>query len=286
MVNLNTSKIEIFNPADVRRFKHKAKKIFKDHDFLFEWATRNTLDRLKDIRRDFKKILHIGHRYAHLYKTSYPEIEIYAEDDLYDIGVFSLEENSYDLILSTLDMHTINDLPGALSQLRASLKPDGLFLATIFGGETLFELRDSLAQAELKTKDGISPRIFPFADKQQIGGLLQRAGFALPVVDSEILTVTYPNIFKLMHEIRGMGESNSIINRNKKNPGRALFFEAAQHYQTHHSDPDGRIRASFEIIFFLGWSPHASQQQPLRPGSAKHSLAEALITQEIKIKDA
>jgi hypothetical protein len=135
-------------------------------------------------------------------------------------------------------------------------------------------------QAELTLKNGASPRVFPFADKQQAGALLQRAGFALPVVDSDILTVTYDTMFKLMHDLRGMGESNIIAARNRTNPGKAFFMEAARHYAERFSDPDGRIRASFEIIYMIGWAPHESQQKPLRPGSAKTRLAEALKTQE------
>lgn len=192
---------------------------------------------------------------------------------------------SFDLVLGTLNLHTVNDLPGALLQIRKSLKPDGLFLASMLGGETLYELRQVMTQAEMNTRGGISPRIAPFADKQQMGALLQRAGFNLPVVDSDIITVTYDNIFKLFHDLRYMGEGNAIAARDKTPPGKKLFMEAARLYQEQFAGADGRITASFEIIFLTGWAPHSSQQKPLRPGSAETSLADALSTREIKTGD-
>jgi hypothetical protein len=155
----------------------------------------------------------------------------------------------------------------------------------MFGGETLKELRNSLMNAELKTKGGLSPRVFPFADKQDMGALLQRAGYNLPVVDSDFVTVTYEHIFKLMKDLRGMGENNIIIERSKVNPGRALFFKAAELYHKEFAEEDGRIPATFEVIFLHGWAPHESQQKPLQPGSAQKRLADALNTQEIKTKN-
>mgnify|MGYP003638206561 FL=1 len=183
---------------------------------------------------------------------------------------------SMDLILSNLNLHTVNDLPGALLQIRNALKADGLFMAAMLGGETLHELRKILTDIELNTSGGISPRIAPFADKQQMGDLLQRAGFALPVVDSDIITVTYDNVFKLFHDLRGMGENNSIAERNKQFVSKDFFMRTAQAYHDQFAQSDGRIVASFEIIFLLGWSPHESQQKPLRPGSAEHRLADLL----------
>lgn len=244
---------------------------FDNHRFLIDWTNNQITERLKDIKRDFTNRLHLAHQ-AHFNDT----LQINMDEE-----ALPFAQNSLDLIISTLSLHSINDLPGTLAQISRCLKPDGLFLGALFGGETLHELRESLMQAELKLKDGASPRIFPFADKQQMGSLLQRAGFALPVVDSEILTVTYDNMFKLMHELRGMGESNVIRKRSRTNPGKALFFDAAEYYAQHHADPDNRIRASFEIIFLIGWSPHESQQKPLQPGSAKTRLASALNTDEI-----
>ncbi len=209
------------------------------------------------------------------------EQNVYADEEF-----FPFADESFDLVLSTLNLHAINDLPGALLQTRKSLKPDGLFLAAMLGGETLHELRHVMTQAEMNIRGGISPRIFPFADKQQMGALLQRAGFSLPVVDSDILTVTYDNVFKLFHDLRYMGEGNAIAARDKTPPGKKFFLEAARLYQEQFAEPDGRITASFEIIFLTGWAPHASQQKPLRPGSAETSLAEALKTHEIKTGDS
>ncbi len=253
--------ILIFDRDALHQRKRRSAKNFTNHDFLHHWAENQIKDRLQDIKREFKDTL---------------DLPLLSDEYL------DCEPSNLDLITSTLNMHSINDLPGLLTQTCRALKPDGLFLAAMFGGETLHELRDSLTQTELKLKGGLSPRVFPFADKQQMGALLQRAGFALPVVDSETLTVTYDNMFALMHELRGMGESNIIRERSRLNPGKAFFIDAAQHYAQHHADPDGRIRASFEIIFLIGWSPHDSQQKPLKPGSAKTRLADALKTKEIK----
>lgn len=219
---------------------------------------RQIQDRLRDIKRDFPRAVHLS------------------DQDNFDEEFLPFKSQSLDVLTSNLRLHAVNDLPGALTQIRQALKPDGFFLAAMFGGETLYELRESLTHAELAIKGGVSPRVFPFADKQQMGALLQRAGFALPVVDSDILTVTYENMFALMHDLRGMGEGNMIAARDKRNPGKRLFMEAARYYDEHFKEPDGRIRASFEIIFLAGWAPHESQQKPLKPGSADTSLTEVL----------
>ncbi|MGH1403468.1 MAG: methyltransferase domain-containing protein [Alphaproteobacteria bacterium] len=192
---------------------------------------------------------------------------------------------SLNLVTSNLTLHTVNDLPGALLQIRQSLKEDGLFIASLFGGETLHELRTVMTDVELSLYNGISPRISPFADKPQMGDLLFRAGYNLPVIDSEIITVTYDNIFKLLHDIKGMGESNTILKRSKTPVNKQFFMRVAELYHERYAEADGRICASFEVIFLLGWAPHKSQQKPLRPGSAKNSLAEALGTTEIKTGD-
>jgi hypothetical protein len=164
--------------------------------------------------------------------------------------------------------------------MRRILKPDGLMMAAFPGGETLYELRESLMHAEMALAGGVSPRVAPFADKQQAGALMQRAQFALPVVDSERITVTYAHPFKLLHELRLMGEGNALAARNRRIPPKALFAAAADYYIKNFSDPDGRIRATFDIIYLTGWAPHESQQQALKPGSGKISLAEALETTE------
>ena len=259
---MNTDKIQIFDRDLLKMRRARAARNFKNHRFLHDWAEKEIQNRLSDVTRDFPASS--------------------ALDDIPTDEILQNEKSNLDLITSNLALHSINDLPGMLIQIKRALRPDGLFIGAMFGGETLHELRDSLAQAEIKLKGGLSPRVSPFADKQDMGALMQRAGFALPVIDSERITVTYENMFKLMHELRGMGESNIIRERNRMNPGKALFFEAAQHYAQNYTEPDGRIRATFEIIFLLGWAPHESQQKPLQPGSAQTRLAEALETDEIK----
>lgn len=186
----------------------------------------------------------------------------------------------FDLVASVLSLHAVNDLPGVLFQIRRVLKPDGLFVAALFAGETLRELRESLAAGELETLGGISPRVAPFADVRQLGGLLQRAGFALPVADVERTVVRYREFQTLVADLRAMGESNALHERSRKPLPRKTLEAALSHYASHHADPDGRLRATFEIAYLTGWSPHESQQQPLKPGSAVTRLANALNTTE------
>jgi SAM-dependent methyltransferase len=187
----------------------------------------------------------------------------------------------FDLVVSALALQFVNDLPGALLQIRRSLKPDGLFLAALIGGETLTELRQSFAAAESEVEGGISPRIAPFADLRDLGALLQRAGFALPVTDVDRITVRYDSVFALMHDLRGMGATNALIDRRRRPLRRATLMRMAEIYAQRFADADGRIRATFEIVWLSGWAPDPSQQQPLRPGSAKARLADALGTREI-----
>jgi len=188
---------------------------------------------------------------------------------------------SLDLAVSALALHAVNDLPGALVQIRRALKPDGLFLAALFGGDTLSELRESFAAAESEIEGGVSPRVAPFADAREAGALLQRAGFALPVADVERLTVRYATPFALMQDLRRMGATNALAERRRTPLRRATLARMAEIYAERFSDADGRVRASFEIVWLSGWAPHPSQQQPLRPGSAKARLADALHTREI-----
>jgi len=187
-----------------------------------------------------------------------------------------LPPESLDLAVSLLTMHEVNDLPGLLIQIRRSLKPDGLFLAAMMGAGTLQELRQSLLQAEVELSGGATPRISPFADVRDAGALLQRAGFALPVTDIETVTVRYGTMFDLMRDLRAMGASSSLVERARKAAPRSLFLRAAEIYQEQYSDPDGRIRATFNIVWMSGWAPHESQQKPLQPGSAKVSLKTVL----------
>jgi SAM-dependent methyltransferase len=185
-----------------------------------------------------------------------------------------------DLVVSALSLQFVNDLPGALVQIRRSLKPDGLLLAALVGGESLVELREAFAQAESETEGGISPRVAPFADLRDLGSLLQRAGFALPVVDSDRLTVRYRDALALMHDLRRMGATNVLLERRRKPLKRATLRRVSEIYAERFADADGRLRATFEIVWLSGWAPHESQQQPLRPGSAARRLADALGTRE------
>jgi SAM-dependent methyltransferase len=196
--------------------------------------------------------------------------------DTADIHDVPLEPSSVNLVLSPLALHLVNDMPGTLIQIRRALKPDGLLLAAIPGAGTLAELRDVLLSAESELTGGASPRVIPFADVRDIGALLQRAGFALPVVDIETYTVRYDSLFALMRDLRAMGMANPLVGRSRVPVTRRFFMRAAELYAERYSDSDGRIRATFSIIYTSGWAPHENQQKPLRPGSAKVRLADAL----------
>jgi SAM-dependent methyltransferase len=198
-----------------------------------------------------------------------------------DEEALPFRDGSLDLVISGLALHFVNDLPGALVQVRRALKPDGLFLAALLGGGTLTELREAFAAAETETEGGVSPRIAPFADLRDLGALLQRAGFALPVTDSERVTVRYATPFGLMADLRRMGATNVLIERRRTPLRRKTLRRMTEIYAERFADPDGKVRATFEILWLSGWAPHASQQQPLRPGSAKARLADALQTKEL-----
>lgn len=198
-----------------------------------------------------------------------------------DPEVLPVRPGSVDLAVSLLALHQVNDLPGTLVQVRRALKPDGLFVACLLGGRSLTELRRSFAEAEAEVEGGISPRVAPFAEVREIGALLQRAGFALPVTDTETLTVRYADPFALMRDLRAMGMTNALTERRRTPLRRETLLRAASFYADTFSDPDGRVRATFEILWLSGWAPHESQQKPLRPGSAKARLADALGTAEL-----
>jgi SAM-dependent methyltransferase len=199
--------------------------------------------------------------------------EAVAEARLEDVP---LAPRSVNLVLSPLALHLTNDTPGTLIRVHQALKPDGLLLAAIPGAGTLAELRDVLLAAEAELTGGASPRVIPFADVRDIGGLLQRAGFALPVVDTETYTVRYDSLFSLMRDLRAMGMANPLVGRSRIPVSKRFFLRAAELYAERYSDPDGRVRATFSIIYASGWAPHESQQKPLKPGSAKVRLADAL----------
>lgn len=190
--------------------------------------------------------------------------------------VVPLPAGSIDLAVSLLSLHAINDLPGLLAQIRRALRPDGLFIAAMFGAGTLSELRDSLLHAEVATASGASPRVYPFAEIRQAGALLQRAGFALPVADLESVTVRYASMISLLADLRGMGETSALAERSRRPLSRQTLAAAAEHYARNHSAPDGRLTATFNLVWLSGWAPDASQPKPKQPGSATVSLAEAL----------
>ncbi|HEX2654842.1 MAG TPA: methyltransferase domain-containing protein [Xanthobacteraceae bacterium] len=198
-----------------------------------------------------------------------------------DEEALPFKDASIDLIVSGLALHFVNDLPGTLVQVRRALKPDGLFIAAMLGGDTLIELRQAFAAAEAEVEGGISPRVAPFVDVRDMGGLLQRAGFALPVTDVDRVSVRYASVFALMQDLRAMAATNVLTERRRLPLKRATLQRMAEIYAERFSDPDGRVRATFEIISLSGWAPDPSQQQPLRPGSAKARLADALGTREL-----
>jgi hypothetical protein len=284
----------VFNRQHLRQHRMRAAENFCHHRFLYDWCEQEILDRLAIIRRNFPAAALLQDRSSPGFQRDLSkqkdvslllpltELPTAGSGIVSDSEFIPLAPASMDMIVSILDLHTINDLPGTLLQIRRALKPDGLFIACMAGGETLYELRSVLMEAELQTSGGASPRVFPFADKQQMGALLQRAGFALPVVDSDILRVSYRNLFHLMDDLRGMGESNIIAERRKTFMPRSFFMQADEIYGKRFRNNDGTITASFEIISLIGWAPHQSQQIPLRPGSAKIRLSDALGTKEIK----
>ncbi len=264
------------------------------YDFLIRETAERLVDRVFDVKRQFPLTLDIGARAGAVAEiiTGQRGIENIIQCDIsYQMAVLAKKHGHslvgddeilpfgkyiFDLVLSNVSLHWVNDLPCALLQIRQILKPDGLFLATMFGGQTLQELRDCLMQAEIELNGGISPRVSPFADTNDIGGLMQRAGFSLPVVDSEYITVSYDNMFKLLADLRGMGEANIVIERMKCFSKKQLFMRAAELYAERYSNDDGKIIATFQVFYLHGWSPHKSQQQPLAAGSATTNLADFL----------
>lgn len=290
---------QIFDRALLRKRRDRAARAEEGYDFLFREGAVRLADRLLDIQREFQLALDLGCHGGVMAEelAGHPHVKQILQADISDgyarkaaqlASAFVADEEwlpvkpeSLELVLSNLSLHWVNDLPGAFIQINHALKPDGLFLGAILGGETLIELRECLMQAEIDVAGGISPRISPFAEIRDVGGLMQRAGFALPVIDSETITVRYENMFRLLADLRGMGETNMLLQQAKGIPKRALFMRAAELYQERHQGEDGRIPATFQMIFMHGWAPHDSQQKPMRPGSAKTRLADALGVDEM-----
>jgi SAM-dependent methyltransferase len=276
-----------FEPRLVRQRKRRAGATFRDASFLHERVVADLADRLEAIPRPFERVLSLGG--GSLFSEEVrvrPELSarigaiLETDLDLIDPEHLPFAPGAFDLIVSPLALHWINDLPGALIQLRLTLKPDGLLLASLFGGDTLSELRLSLIEAESELTGGAGPRVSPFADLQDIAGLLQRAGYALPAADRDVVTVRYGEPKKLLADLRAMGETSALRERNPRALSRRILARAFEIYRQRYSDDDGRVRATFEILTATGWSPHESQQQPLKPGSAKTRLADALGTKE------
>lgn len=247
--------------------------------FLQKEAANEIKDRLELVNRRFTNPAVIT-GFPDLWRSLLPDARIVADD-----AVISLDRGAHDLVIHALSLHWAADPVGQLVQARHALKPDGLFLGSLFGGQTLHELRSALAEAEVRLTNGLSPRILPMAEIRDLGGLLQRAGLALPVADSVSLKVTYADPLALMRDLRAMGEGNALTARLKKPTRRAVLLEAARIYADLHSDADGRIPATFDMIFLSGWAPDDSQPKPLRPGSAQTRLADVLGSQESKLQD-
>ncbi|NNE88507.1 MAG: SAM-dependent methyltransferase [Silicimonas sp.] len=247
--------------------------------FLHREAADEIAERLDEVNKSFTKPALVGHVTTDLV-ACFPDSVTVSDDER-----LSLRPSSHDLVVHAFALHWADDPIGQMVQSRLALVPDGLFIGVMFGGETLNELRTSLAEAEIKLTGGLSPRVVPMADMRDLGGLLQRAGFALPVADSRKLTVRYLNMRALMHDLRGMGETNALIERRRAIPTRALFSEAEEIYAAHFADRDGYLRATFELVYLTGWSPSDTQQKPLQPGSAQARLADALGVDESRTGD-
>jgi len=246
--------------------------------FLLDRVAEDMAERLHAVLRGFKSAADIGTAGDQVRNLLTVRVDRIARVDLPDLNSepLPLEPESLDLAVSGLAFQFVNDLPGVLAQIRRALKPDGLLLAAMIGGDTLTELRQSFAAAEAECEGGVSPRVAPFADLRDVGALLQRAGFALPVTDVDRVVVRYDNAFALMQDIRRMGATNILVERRRTPTRRATLLRMAQVYAERFADSDGRIRATFDVIWLSGWAPHESQQKPLQPGSAKAGLAEAV----------
>ncbi len=290
--------MRVFDRRLVRARRDRRAGEFARHDFLFREVADRLADRLDDVKRKFPLALDLGARAGlmaaalkgrggvqTLVQTELSERLARAARKL-SLAVVADEETlpfadgSFDLILSCMALHWVNDLPGALAQIRRALKPDGLFLAALFGYGTLAELREAFLAAETETTGGAGPRVSPFADLRDGAALLQRAGFAMPVADADVINVTYANAFELMRDLRGMGESNAIEARPRRPLARATLYQAGDLYTRRFAQADGRVRARFQIVFLTGWAPGPGQPEPKKPGSATRRLADELGAKE------
>lgn len=295
-----TTQPDLFDRTLFQRQRSRALKAAKsDADFLLKAVADELGDRLMMINRNFEIAVDLGGHTGHVTQAlqasdktgSVYRADLFVADPslpspafIFDDAFVPLREQSVDLIFSALNLQFINDLPGTLIQIRRALKPDGLFMATLPGAGTLTELRDCLTRAELELKGGAAARVLPFADTKDLGSLLQRAGFALPVTDLDTVTVRYDSLFGLMADLKAMGATSVLKDRSRVPLSRNVLFRAAEIYAEDYADPDGRIRATFALVTLSGWAPHESQQKPLKPGSAKSRLADALKTSEFSLK--
>ncbi len=283
----------IFDRALVRARQRRALRQGGEN-FLLDRAANDLVERLAPVKRAFARVLDLGASrpaVAAALRAHLPDATIVRAASAPGgvgqgpwLGVVADEEaqpfaaDAFDLAVSILTLHAVNDLPGALVQVRRALKPDGLFLGCLLGGRTLHELRQALAAAEAEMTGGASPRVAPFSDLRDLGGLLQRVGFALPVTDSEPVVVRYRTVARLFADLRAMGATNALVLRGRRPTTRAFLARTAQIYAERFADPDGRLRATFDHVWLSGWAPHESQQKPLKPGSARMSLEAALNT--------
>lgn len=278
---------EIFDHALLRR-RQKRALAQGATDFLLAYVVEELLARLSAVQREFRAAIDFGGPSPMLARAlEQPGRDVLRVSDdpafagagrflLADGETLPVAPGSADLVVSALALQWVNDLPGLFAQIRRALKPDGLLLASLIGNASLSELRASFTAAEAEMEGGASPRVAPFGDVRELGRLMQRAGFALPVVDFETLTVRYDSMFGLMADLRAMGATNALSSRARKPLRRATLMRAAEIYAERFSDPDGRVRASFDIVWLSGWAPHESQQKPAARGSAQMSLEEAL----------
>jgi len=256
--------------------------------FLAQEAAEHIAERLSAINRRFERGLDL-HSRASVFSVLQPLAADWvrtgfvwdAPSAIAGDEALPFREETFDLVTSVLSLHAVNDLPGTLVQIRRVLKPDGVFMAALFGGETLRELKLAFASAEADVSGGVSPRVAPFADVRDLGGLLQRAGFTLPVADVERTTVRYRDLSRLFADLRALGETNVLAGRSPRFMSRRLLAAVAREYAERFTDAEGRFLATFDIVFVTGWAPHESQQKPLRPGSATVRLADVLGTKEL-----
>lgn len=290
--------MQVFDRRLVRARRDRFAVSFDRHDFLFREVADRLADRLEDTTRRFPLALDLGARGGALAQmlngrggiTTLVQMELserlaqraaaHGPVIVGDEEAIPFGPGTFDAVLSCLSLHWVNDLPGALIQVRRALKPDGLFLGALFGLGTLSELRQVLLEAEVELSGGAGPRVSPFADLRDAAGLLQRAGFALPVADADTITVTYENALALMRDLRGMGEANAAVARPRRPMRRATLMRMAELYGARHAGGDGRVTARFQVLYLTGWAPHEAQPKALRPGSAARRLADALDTKE------